>query len=200
METARGFYFNRKEKVFYTRPIISSDKIFLKDGFKLLSLKSRFNRFLSFLKGLTEEQLTFYTEVDDANHVAWGILEVTGGVSKPAGIGRFVRVKDEPETAEVGLTIVDVYQKSGLGTLLLAILNMESLRCGIKKLRYHVVESNFGMRKLLEPLDYVVKLTDQGVMIVETPVFGNFQDLPLNAKGKIIEETWKEVKCKIEGK
>jgi GNAT superfamily N-acetyltransferase len=198
METARGFYFKRKDKQFYTRPIISSDKEFLQDGFKLLSLRSRFNRFLSFLKMLTEEQLEFYTEVDGYNHVAWGILEVTNGEKRPAGIGRIVRTKDDQEVAEVGLTIVDEYQQIGLGSLLLAILNVEGERVGVKRLRYHMTDSNFKMRKLLEPLEYVVKHTDQGVLEIETKVMSSFQDLPFIAKGKRIEETWKEVNIQME--
>lgn len=197
METARGFYFNRKGKDFYTRPIISSDKEFLRDGFKMLSLKSRFNRFLSFLKSLTDEQLRFYTEVDGFNHVAWGILEVTGGIAMPAGIGRFVRVKGEPEVAEVGLIIVDEYQKSGLGTLLMAVLNLEGVRCGIQKLRYHVVESNFGMKKLLEPLGFEVRSNDQGILLAETKIIGNAEDLPITFKGSKTVETWLEVEARF---
>jgi len=197
METARGFYFNRKDKVFYTRPIISSDKLFLKDGFKLLSLRSRFNRFLSFLKMLTDEQLAFYTEVDGYNHVAWGILEVKDGVARPAGIGRYVRVKGETDIGEIGLTIVDEYQQIGLGSLLLAILNVEGARSGIRKLRYHMVDSNFKMKKLLEPLGFIVKNTDQGVIEAETDVIGDYRNLPEEAMGKRIEETWKEVCSKM---
>ena len=54
------------------------------------------------------------------------------------------------------------------------------------------------MKKLLEPLEYRVKHTDQGVLETETNVVSSFEDLPTIAKGKRIEETWKEVNSQME--
>jgi GNAT superfamily N-acetyltransferase len=61
------------------------------------------------------------------------------------GVGRWVRLRDEPDAAEFSLTIVDEAQGRGLGVLLFAVLCETARRHGVRRLRGIVARSNDRM-------------------------------------------------------
>ena len=147
-------------------------------GFRELSEKSRYLRFFAHQNELSEAQLKFFTEVDDQNHVAWGIMDVTHFDAIPAGTGRFIRLKEEPDTAEVAITIVDAFQRMGLGRAMMAILNLEGARLGLKRFRYHVLPENIHILRSLGPLEEPLKTEDHSVWIIEAGVVSTFSAVP----------------------
>jgi hypothetical protein len=85
-----SFFFNDTA----TTEIYTEDKALLQQGFRELSKASKYFRFLNYQRELTSYQLKYLTEVDGVNHVAWGILDVTGSEPVPVGVGRFIRLPD----------------------------------------------------------------------------------------------------------
>jgi hypothetical protein len=92
----------------HLRPMRPSDKQMLLDGFEHLSPDSRYARFMAPKSTLSERELRYLTEVDGINHFAIGAIR-RHLVAKPEGVGsaRFVRLSDQPDTAEPAVTVLD---------------------------------------------------------------------------------------------
>lgn len=183
---------------FFFRPIYPSDKIFIKKGFRELSAKSRYLRFFAHQNELTDAQLKFFSEVDGVNHVAWGIMDLTGFGFSPAGIGRFVRMKDNPEMAEVAITVVDSYQRMGLGRTMIAILNLVGYRLGIRTFRYHVLPENIGIMESLNPLSKRKKSSDRSVLMLDAALFPDSASIEENDKTRKFIDVMRNVETKLQ--
>ncbi len=99
-------------------------------------------------KELTEKELDYFTSIDGFNHYALGIEEAE---SEHRGVGviRMVRSGTVPTEAEVAITIIDEYQKMGLGSLLLDLLYLAAKERGIETFSFTFLPSNEGIVKLI---------------------------------------------------
>lgn len=113
----------RDGELVQVRPIQPADRHAIDIGYTQLSDETKFARFLTLRPVLSSSLLTYFSEVDQIDHVAWGVGRVNRQPDEPGiGIGRYVRLSDEPSVAEFALTVSDDYQRQGFGTLLLALL------------------------------------------------------------------------------
>ena len=78
----------------------------------------------------------------------------------PIGIGRFVRLRETPDAADVALTVVDDQQGKGIGTVLIQALAVVARRRGIAVLHFDVLPENEPMLTLLRSLGASSKLED----------------------------------------
>jgi len=122
-------------------PLIPQDKNCLQAGYMCLSKRSRYYRFLTFQKKLNDKQLKYLTEIDYIKHFAPG-ARLASQYGKGIGIGRFVRIAEEPDTAEVGLITIDAYQQKGLSTLFLQLLAQYARQNKLRIFRGYVLEDN----------------------------------------------------------
>ena len=174
MVDPKNFYLTLDGRKFHFRQIDANDKELLQRGFSQVSERSKYFRFFAVHSKLTDYELKFFTEVDNINHIAWGILDESVNESVPVGVGRFVRIKDEPEIAEVAYLVVDSYQGKGLGHYLFAILNIIAARAGLKIFRYFVLAENTKALNMLKYLG-ISKQVDIGpIKIVESNVLPDF--------------------------
>jgi GNAT superfamily N-acetyltransferase len=67
----------------------------------------------------------------------------------------FVRLADQPDTADLGVTVVDAWQGRGLGSVLLARLSERALEVGIEYFTAEVLAENRAMLSLLPALGRV---------------------------------------------
>jgi RimJ/RimL family protein N-acetyltransferase len=134
------------------RPVRPEDKMRIQCGMKLLSAESRYLRFFNDAAELSPELLVYLTEVDQDNHVAW--IAVNPAVSGEPGMGiaRFVRLPEEPHTAEIALTVVDKFQGLGLGNALLNILFVRAEQLNVRTLRAIVLPDNYHIIHWLKRL------------------------------------------------
>lgn len=156
------FQFIINEKTFFARKIIPSDKSYFEQAFAQLSNESKYLRFSSMPQKLPSKHLKYLTELDDTDHVAWGILDITSEKPVPAGVGRFVRLDKNSNTAEMALTVVDAYQSQGLGRILFSILNIEASRRGIQAFEHFVLSENRNVLANLQSLE-VLKQKTEGI-------------------------------------
>src|SRR5947207_5929492 len=98
------------------RPILPEDRDRLVEGFARLSDESRYRRFGTPVRRLTDEQLRYLTEIDYETHMAWIALDPATPGEPGLGVARYVRLPGEPEVAEAAVTVVDSHQGLGLGT------------------------------------------------------------------------------------
>lgn len=157
------------------RPLRPGDKPLLVKGLEELSPASRQSRFFSPFHHLSERQLDYLTNVDQRRHVAWGAIledEQMAGV----GIGRFMRLEDEPETAEIAVTVLDRFQHQGVGKLLFALLYRMAGRMGIEKFRAYILLSNQSLVHNLKALGAQLISHADGAVEIDLPIWENPAD------------------------
>jgi RimJ/RimL family protein N-acetyltransferase len=133
------------------RSIRSTDTRLLAEGFARLSDRSRRMRFLGQKEELSAAELRYYTQVDHHDHEALAALDPAGG--RGVGVVRYVRDADDPQAAEIALTIADDWQGRGLGTELLARLSYRARQEGICRFTAVVASDNVPMGMLLRSVD-----------------------------------------------
>lgn len=178
---------------FHVRPIVPDDQGLMKKGFAQLSKESRYLRFFAVPPKLTDYQLKYFTEVDGVDHVAWGVLDITEEIPKAVGAGRFIRLKEEPDTAEVALTIIDAYQRKSLGRVLFSVLNIAAAEAGISTFRYYVMESNRFVLDILSNVGIINKAFENDVIIADLKVHGTYKSLPDVSSLRTLANTMKTV-------
>jgi EmrB/QacA subfamily drug resistance transporter len=129
------------------RQVHSTDAPLLADGFARLSDASRQMRFLTRKKELSPAELRYFTDVDHHDHEALGALDHGG---RGVGVARYVRDAEDPQAAEIAVTIVDDWQSRGLGTELLAQLCDRARQEGIRRFTALVAADNAAVAALLQ--------------------------------------------------
>lgn len=155
------------------RLIRSSDKRLLAEGFRRLSLTSRRYRFFLGKSQLSPAELAYLTEVDGINHFAIGAVSCSDAGDERTGVGvaRFVRLAEEPEVAEIAITVIDDMQGKGIGGLLLERLLTAAGERGIRRVRCDLLASNVRMRKLITHHCRHVCVHGHGVVVTaEIPI------------------------------
>lgn len=118
-------------------------------GFDQLSPRSRHLRFFSPINKLSDAQLTYLTKLDDVNHVLVTATDIHTDEPRGMGLARYIRLADEPDVAEMAITIIDEYQGRGLGPILLDALMGLARENSVRILRGYVLQSNKPMITLL---------------------------------------------------
>ncbi|HYM98402.1 MAG TPA: GNAT family N-acetyltransferase, partial [Aestuariivirgaceae bacterium] len=142
------------------RPLGPDDKTLLQEGMARLSSDSRRLRFMAPVDRLSRAQLAYLTEIDHATHIAWGALID----ERPVAVGRIVRSGDELTAAELAITVVDDWQRRGLGTLLVRLMAELARSRGIRVFTFEALPENQRIRGLLGLFGAEQKLID-GVVI-----------------------------------
>lgn len=124
------------------------DRAHIQAGLKLLSHESVRNRFMGSKKEFTEKELDYFTSVDGINHYAIGVEEAEGQ-HRGVGVIRMVRSGTVATEAEVAVTIIDEYQRIGLGSLLLDLLCLAARERGIDTFSFTFLPTNEGIVKLI---------------------------------------------------
>jgi len=160
----------RDGTVVVIRSVTPADKELLRRGFESLSDTSRYRRFFTSKKQLSEHELHYLTEVDGVDHVALGAVTEDG--TEGLGIGRFVRDRDDPKVAEPAVAVVDRYQNRGLGTLLLEHLVAAATERGIRRFHCECLQSNPAVQQMLRDVAPEVHFDDRdhGVLEVSMPL------------------------------
>lgn len=152
------------------RPIAPKDRDRLAEGWKGLSARSRYLRFMQAKTTLSEADLTYLTEIDYSNHFAWAAE--TLDVPDPPGVGiaRYIRTEDDPTVAEAALAVVDERQRQGLGRILLQALSDAARDNGIERFRAYVALSNTQVLESLTAIGARRSDVEGGMVQLELPV------------------------------
>jgi len=129
------------------RQVHCGDAPLLAEGFARLSFESRKLRFLTGKPSLTPAELKYFTEIDHHDHEALGALDPVDG--RGLGVARFIRHAEDPEGAEVAVTVIDEWQGRGLGTELLKRLADRGRQEGIRRFTALVAADNAAVVGLL---------------------------------------------------
>lgn len=133
------------------RPIRPDDKAELEAGLHRLSDESVHKRFMGPKPRFSAAELRYLTEVDGHDHVAL-IAEMPEYPGSIVGVARFVRLVDEPETADVAIVVADPLQGRGLGSALVDELAREATRHGITSFSATMLAENRAAYRLMARL------------------------------------------------
>ena len=131
-------------------PLLDTDAEALRNGYAELSPASRRSRFLTDLPELSDALLGMLVGgVDGVDHVAVVLTAYpTAGGARPVGVARLVRYPDEPEVADVAVTVLDTWQGRGVGRALLAAVLARRPR-DVVRLRTTVAAENRASLSML---------------------------------------------------
>jgi RimJ/RimL family protein N-acetyltransferase len=135
------------------RPVQPSDAPALAQAYANLGEQSRYQRFFTVMPELPEATLKAAVEVDHTDHEALVAMPLLS--AEIVGECRFVRLADQPDTADLGVTVVDAWQGRGLGSALLVRLSERALEVGIEYFTAEVLAENRAMLALLPALGQV---------------------------------------------
>jgi RimJ/RimL family protein N-acetyltransferase len=129
------------------RPIRPDDGALLADGLEHLSDESAYQRFLSPKQTLSAGERRYLTEVDFRDHVALVAVrpEAPGEL---VGVGRWIRLPDEPDTAEIAFVVSDALQRQGLGIALAEALADSARDRGVRRFVATMLPDNVAAHRL----------------------------------------------------
>lgn len=147
------------------RQVHREDAPLLTEGFARFSTESRRLRFLADKSHLSDAELHYFTKVDHHDHEALGALDHADG--RGVGIARYVRDADDPQAAEIAVTVIDDWQGRGLGTELVAQLSERARSEGIRRFTALVAADNPAMARLLRNVRADLVRREPGVLQYE---------------------------------
>jgi len=152
------------------RPVAQGDAALLAEGFSRLSVESRWLRFLTGKPELSQAELRYFTEIDHHDHEAIAALDYLDG--RALGIARYIRHREDPEAAELAITVIDDWQGRGLGTELLTDLTDRARHEGIRRFTALIAADNEAALGLLEDTSTDAQVThhDQGSVEYDIPL------------------------------
>jgi GNAT superfamily N-acetyltransferase len=124
------------------------DQAKISKAFHDLSSESIRFRFLGSKKEFSSKELDYLTKVDGLNHYALGIEEIEG-LERGIAVIRMIRTNTCPEESEVAVTIIDEFQRIGLGTFLLNLMICAAFERGVRRLSFNFMPTNEGIRHLI---------------------------------------------------
>jgi GNAT superfamily N-acetyltransferase len=169
-------------------PLAAGDRLFLVEGLAELSIESRYARFGQGVGSLTEAEFDYLTNIDLHNHVAWG-----GAIDgEGAGVGRYIRL-DDRESAEIAVTVLDRYQRRGLGNLLFRALTAIARADGISEFRFEFVPENVPVRRMVGGLD--IDLDSSGSALIGRV---SLDEIPLHEHEEQFVSVMAEARSRLE--
>lgn len=145
------------------RTVQPADKPLFVAGWKHLSGESVRRRFLQPRPALNVHELAFFTEIDHVDHEAVGALDSV--TREGVGVARYVRERDRPHVAEVAVTVVDAWQRRGLGGKLLRQLRTLAVANGIRHFTASLFADNAVMLTLFQQVGTVTVTRRDGPVI-----------------------------------
>src|SRR3954464_8220903 len=126
------------------RPMRPDDAARERRFFEALSDRSRYQRFMQYLKQLSPQLLARFTQLDYDRELALVALDDMGQF---VAVGRYAPNPDGL-TAEFALTVADAWQGKGIGHALLRRLGEEARRAGYQALYGTILSANQEMLEL----------------------------------------------------
>jgi protein lysine acetyltransferase len=149
------------------RPIRADDKRMLENGLRHLSEESVQRRFLTPKSSFSRAELRYLTEVDGRDHVALVVEYPAEPVRRLIAVGRFVRLKDDPQAAEVAVVVADDWQGRRVGSTLAELLAERAREVGIRRFTATMAGDNKPAHKLMRRLTDHLELHHAGAGIDE---------------------------------
>jgi RimJ/RimL family protein N-acetyltransferase len=121
-----------------------------------LSERSRYFRSFTPLKFLPRHLIDQLMDIDYRQRMAFVATTQQGGAERLVGVARYCAT-DEPGTAELGISVADAWQRSGIGSLLLRQLVAYAREQNIRRLVGTALPDNEAMVALARRSGFTVR-------------------------------------------
>jgi acetyltransferase len=166
------------------RPSRPEDADMVQDFVRNLSDQSRYNRFMSSIKQLSQSVLVRFTQLDYDREMALIMVKHdTKTGDKLLGIARYVTDPDM-EVCEFATSVADEWQGQGIASILMSQLFDVARDQGLVLMRGEILVSNTAMSKLMQKLGFTIRRDpdDNSIYIVEKPLYTENTTAPKTAK------------------
>jgi GNAT superfamily N-acetyltransferase len=133
------------------RRVRPGDKRMLAKGLELLPEDTRRKRFLGAKPRLTDAELRYLTEVDGKLHFAL-VAVLADRLEHVVAVARYVRLPDDPATADAAIVVGDPWQRKGLGRRLAVMLADAAREHGIERFSATMLSDNPAALALMTTL------------------------------------------------
>jgi GNAT superfamily N-acetyltransferase len=151
------------------RPVEADDADELREGFEHLSAASKRARFHTVKPELTEGQVRYLTDIDHDHHEALAARVDGRDGLRGIAVARYVRLDDEPEVAEVAVTVDDDYQSQGVGSAVFDELSQLAYRKGVRWFRGWILPDNSQAIEFFTSRGAASRFRD-GLIVIELPL------------------------------
>jgi RimJ/RimL family protein N-acetyltransferase len=135
----------------FVRPVRAGDKVALQRLIGGMSMESTRARFFTPKDHFTRAELTYLTELDGHDHVAFAAFDA-GAPARLLGVSRYIRDPREPAAAEAAITITDELQGRGLGRLLGTILADAARAEGVTRFTASMLSDNVAAVRVFDSI------------------------------------------------
>ena len=142
------------QRVVDIRPIRSDDGARLQTYHLGLSDESRYRRFLGVKPRLSDADARYLVDIDGSSHFALVATAAPRGerTDEIVAVARFIRYRDEPDTAEFAVVVGDEFHRQGLAGELMSRLSSAARERGITRFRASMLADNVAIRRIMERL------------------------------------------------
>jgi len=141
----------RDGRIITIRALHSEDKPLWQDVWEHMSDTSKYYRFFTPKKAMSEAEVAYFTQLDFIKHVGLlALVHNAEGQQDPAAVGRYYLTEKSFECAEIAFAVEDEYHGLGIGTLLLKHLAIIAREAGIKEFVAFVLAENSKMLEVFE--------------------------------------------------
>jgi RimJ/RimL family protein N-acetyltransferase len=112
------------------------------------SAQSLFRRFFAVKRNFSEQEISFFLNIDFATHVA--LVALVEEKERPTIVGGVRYIVSQPGKAEVAFAVIDEYQGQGIGAKLLQHLIAIAREAGLQQFIAEVLSENIPMLKVFE--------------------------------------------------
>ena len=137
------------------RPMRTEDADMQQEFVRNLSEESRYNRYMSSIKQLSQPVLVRFTQLDFDREMALVMTRMVDGREEQLGVSRYFTDPDN-ESCEFALVVADNWQGRGIGPIMMNRLFDAAKRQGLTIMRGEVLANNKGMLKLMAKLGFTV--------------------------------------------
>ena len=150
------------------RALRPDDKTSMLAAIDRTGTESLTRRFFVTKRHFSDKETAFFMKIDFVNHVALvAEIDEDGGTAIVGG-GRYVVV--ESGQAEIAFTVVDAFQRQGLGAILVRHVVGLARAAGLKQLSADVLRDNRAMLHVLGKFGFQTRGTDPQVVHLTLPL------------------------------
>ncbi len=154
----------------FIRFLKQSDKEYIEKGYKELSYKSQYFRFISPPINLSDKYLKYLTEIDNRNHVAMIAFAIEKHLKRAIGVARYIKQIGNPASAEYAITVADSFQNQGLGTILFNLIIEHAKGNNVNNLTGYILSENYVMLKIVRHHNIHVQREEGSLLRVDLPL------------------------------
>jgi len=135
------------------RPIRANDEPREREFFDHLSGESRQQRFMKYVRSLSDQLVHFFTHIDYDRHMAFVCEAEVAGKPELVGEARYVANPDG-HSCEFAVVIADAWHKSGIAGLLMEALLRAAQEHGFASMEGLVLRENRDMLRFVKALGF----------------------------------------------